>query len=78
MAADLDWDPYYGDRRTVLAFVGLHLDTEALTARLTDCLLTDDELADGFDSWASLPDPFAGCFPLTDENDTEPALEENA
>jgi G3E family GTPase len=78
MAADLDWDPYYGDRRTVLAFVGLHLDTEALAARLTDCLLTDDELADGFDSWASLPDPFAGCFPLTDENDTETALEENA
>jgi G3E family GTPase len=70
MAADLDWDPYYGDRRTVLALVGLHLDTEAITAQLTGCLLTDDELADGFAAWTALPDPFAGFFPLTDEHDT--------
>jgi G3E family GTPase len=72
MAADLDWDPYYGDRRTVLALVGLGLDAEALTTRLTGCLLTDDELADGFEAWATLPDPFAGYFPLTDEYDTDP------
>ena len=72
LAADLDWDPYYGDRRTVLALVGLHLDTGAITARLTGCLLTDHELADGSDSWAGLPDPFAGSFPLTTERD-EPA-----
>jgi G3E family GTPase len=71
IAADLDWDPYYGDRRTVLALVGLHLDTEMITARLTACLLTDDELADGFAAWAALPDPFAGFFPLTDQYDTD-------
>ncbi|GAA4964394.1 CobW family GTP-binding protein [Actinoplanes utahensis] len=71
LAADLDWDPYYGDRRTVLALIGLHLDHEAITGLLTACLLTDAELADGFDSWRALPDPFAGCFPLTGDTTTE-------
>ncbi|WP_246595099.1 CobW family GTP-binding protein [Actinoplanes auranticolor] len=73
MAADVDWDPYYGDRRTVLALVGLNLDAEALTARLTECLLTDRELAEGFEAWPGWADPFAGFFPLTDEDDTAPA-----
>ena len=75
MAADLDWDPYYGDRRTVLALVGLGLDTEALREQLAGCLLTDDELAGGSDAWRALPDPFAGFFPLTDTPDTDPVLE---
>jgi G3E family GTPase len=70
-AADLSWDPYYGDRRTVLALIGLHLDHAAITALLNDCLLTDAELADGFDTWRNLPDPFADCFPLTDDITTE-------
>jgi G3E family GTPase len=63
IAADLSWDPYYGDRRTVLALIGLHLDHTAVTGLLHSCLLTDAELADGFDTWRDLPDPFAGCFP---------------
>ncbi|GAA0241756.1 CobW family GTP-binding protein [Cryptosporangium japonicum] len=62
LTADATWDPYYGDRRTVLAFVGLGLAADALTTLLTHCLLTDEELADGQDTWADLPDPFAGCF----------------
>ncbi|MEV6350332.1 GTP-binding protein [Actinoplanes sp. NPDC051851] len=65
LAADLTWDPYYGDRRTVLALIGLRLDPVALTALLESCLLTDAELSEGFDGWRDLPDPFAGCFPLT-------------
>jgi G3E family GTPase len=68
LAADLDWDVYYGDRRTVLALVGLGLDADAISDRLNSCLLTDAELADGFQAWTALPDPFAGFFPLTDEN----------
>ena len=67
LAADLDWDVYYGDRRTVLAFIGLGLDHKAIRARLTGCLLSDAEIANGFDTWRELPDPFAGFFPLTDE-----------
>ena len=69
LAADLDWDPYYGDRRTALVLVGLHLDTGALRELLDSCLLTDSELADGFDRWPTMPDPFAGFFPLTDQFD---------
>jgi G3E family GTPase len=62
--ADLIWDPYYGDRRTVLVFIGLNLDAYAINSLLNDCLLTDAELAEGFDAWRELPDPFAECFPL--------------
>jgi hypothetical protein len=69
MAADLEWDPYYGDRRTALAFIGLRLDADAITDTLTKCLLTDSEIADGFDAWASMPDPFEGFFPLTDTSE---------
>ena len=69
LAADLDWDPYYGDRQTVLALIGLHLDHTSILSLLRACLLTDAELADGFESWTSLPDPFAGCFPLSDGNE---------
>ncbi len=71
IAADLAWDPYYGDRRTMLALIGLHLDHQAVTDLLNSCLLTDAELADGSDTWRNLPDPFAGCFPLTDEDHTD-------
>jgi G3E family GTPase len=67
ITADLDWDPYYGDRRTALAFIGLHLDATAITDLLTACLLTDAEVAEGFGAWARGSDPFAGCFPLTDD-----------
>ncbi|GAA4605730.1 GTP-binding protein [Actinoplanes octamycinicus] len=69
LAADLTWDPYYGDRRTVLALIGLRLDHAAITELLDSCLLTDAELAAGSDRWPALPDPFAGRFPLTaDDN----------
>ncbi|WP_328471465.1 GTP-binding protein [Actinoplanes sp. NBC_00393] len=67
LAADLDWDPYYGDRQTTLALIGLHLDHTWITGLLDACLLSDDELADGSDAWRQLPDPFAGCFPLSPE-----------
>lgn len=65
-AADLGWHPYYGDRRTALAFVGVGLDAAAVTERLTACLLTDAEVAEGFGAWTRWTDPFTGCFPLTE------------
>ncbi|WP_174262458.1 GTP-binding protein [Actinoplanes sp. OR16] len=68
IAADLAWDPYYGDRQTVLALIGFGLDAAHLTRLLASCLLTDDELADGFDAWHALDDPFAGCFPLREQD----------
>ncbi|MCM4077998.1 CobW family GTP-binding protein [Paractinoplanes hotanensis] len=71
LAADANWDPYYGDRTTALSFVGLDLDVEAMTATLRRCLLTDAEIADGADGWHALPDPFAGFFPA--DSEPEPA-----
>ncbi|WP_412542635.1 GTP-binding protein [Longispora sp. K20-0274] len=66
--AAADWNPYYGDRRTELAFVGLGLDVAALHRTLGGCLLTDAELAEGADGWRALADPFAGCFGVPDES----------
>jgi G3E family GTPase len=66
LAADATWDPYYGDRATALAFVGLGLNVDALTAHLRTCLLTDAELAAGADSWRTRPDPFADLFTADD------------
>lgn len=63
LAAELDWDPYYGDRHQHLAFTGLDLDADHLHRTLTGCLLTDEELADGEASWPALPDPFARSYP---------------
>ncbi|MFG2040523.1 CobW family GTP-binding protein [Dactylosporangium sp. NPDC048998] len=68
LAANLNWDPYYGDRGTSLVFIGLHLDPAAITDLLRACLLTDDEVAGGFDAWRDLPDPFANCFPLFEKD----------
>ncbi|WP_127504682.1 CobW family GTP-binding protein [Actinoplanes solisilvae] len=66
LAADAAWDPYYGDRTTVLSFVGFNLDVDAMTATLRHCLVTDAELAEGTDRQQALPDPFTGLFPLED------------
>ncbi|MBU2668013.1 GTP-binding protein [Actinoplanes bogorensis] len=67
LAADAQWDAYYGDRATALSFVGFDLDVDRMTALLRSCLLTDAELAEGTDQWRTLPDPFDGFFPLDDE-----------
>ncbi|MWV41638.1 GTP-binding protein [Natrialba sp. INN-245] len=41
---DLEWDEQWGDRETRLALIGRDLEIGALTDRLDDCLLTDDEM----------------------------------
>lgn len=66
LAAALDWDPYYGDRHQHLVFIGLGLDPVSLCRTLTSCLLTDDELADGSDTWRHYDDPLTGCFPVAE------------
>lgn len=33
-----DWDPEHGDRKTMLVFIGLHLDKEKISASLDSCL----------------------------------------
>ncbi|QSB13211.1 GTP-binding protein [Natronosporangium hydrolyticum] len=71
LTATVDWDPYYGDRSSLLAFIGLDLDPAALHSTLESCLVTDDELALGEQAWRDFPDPFAGCFDADSTTDTE-------
>ena len=52
------WEEPWGDRQQELVLIGMGMDEAALTAALDACLLTDDELAAGVESWADLPDPF--------------------
>jgi G3E family GTPase len=61
--ADLEWDPYYGDRGNHLAFIGLGLDPAELHRVLASCLLTDEEIALGED--LAVTDPFSDSFTLT-------------
>ncbi|NOI70173.1 GTP-binding protein [Vibrio owensii] len=52
------WQEPYGDMRQELVFIGQGLEQEKLIARLNECLLTEDEMEQGFDYWLSLEDPF--------------------
>lgn len=61
--AALDWHPDYGDRGTVLAVTGNDVDAAQIAALLTECELTDAEMAA---SAASFDDPFQ----LNQETDT--------
>ncbi|WP_207586738.1 GTP-binding protein [Halomontanus rarus] len=51
---DLQWDEEWGDRESRLAIIGRNLSMDALTARLDDCLLTDEEMGD---DWSTYENP---------------------
>jgi G3E family GTPase len=52
------WDVEYGDRGNELVCIGQELNHVAAEAELQRCLLTDEEMIGGLESWAALPDPF--------------------
>ena len=52
------WAVDTGDCRQELVFIGQNMPFDALRAELNACLLTDAEMALGFEGWAQLPDPF--------------------
>jgi G3E family GTPase len=56
--AALRWHPYYGDRAQDLAILVHDADPDAVTSALRAALLTDAELATGWERWPDLPDPF--------------------
>ncbi len=68
-----DWHPDVGDRRQELVFIGIGMEVPALEARLTECLLTDAELALEAGYWAELDDPFrAADLANAEEDDLSP------
>ncbi|WP_339900017.1 zinc metallochaperone GTPase ZigA [uncultured Gilvimarinus sp.] len=52
------WQEPFGDMRQELVFIGQGLDQNAMTQALDNCLLDDDQLIRGKESWKQLPDPF--------------------
>jgi hypothetical protein len=56
--AALRWDPYYGDRAQDLAILTHEGNPDEITAALRTALLTDRELAPGWQTWRGWPDPF--------------------
>ncbi|WP_234326505.1 GTP-binding protein [Streptomyces sp. NRRL S-337] len=51
------WHAYYGERRNEITFTGTHLSEQRIRSALGAALLTDAELSQGRDTWASMPDP---------------------
>ena len=51
------WDPLVGDRMTELVFIGIDMDESKIRSALDRCVLTSDEIAEGFDAWAEHTDP---------------------
>ncbi|MGE9268540.1 MAG: GTP-binding protein [Verrucomicrobiales bacterium] len=53
------WQGENGDCRQEIVLIGQNLDSEALTAMLDECLLSEEELATNERKWHKLfPDPF--------------------
>lgn len=52
------WVEPFGDMRQELVFIGQGLSEAEVTQALDDCLLSEDEVLQGKQHWATLPDPF--------------------
>lgn len=55
-----DWREPFADRRQELVFIGINMDEHWIRAELDRCLLTDDEILLGPNSWSGWSDPFDG------------------
>ena len=53
-----NWQTPFGDCRQELVFIGQNIDADKARQELDWCLLSDDELAAGKDSWITFPDHF--------------------
>ncbi|MEZ6100980.1 MAG: zinc metallochaperone GTPase ZigA [Pirellulaceae bacterium] len=52
-----EFDGPYGDRRQEIVFIGIEMDQPVIESMLEDCLLTDEEIEQGPNAWASYDDP---------------------
>ena len=55
-----DWDERYGDRRSLLVFIGIGLNKALIHEKLKEALLTEEEskALGGVSGWKNLEDPF--------------------
>ncbi len=53
-----EWQEPFGDRRQQLVYIGQHLQKEKMMLALSECLLTDQELALSPGEWTKFKDPF--------------------
>jgi hypothetical protein len=54
------WDDAVGDARQELVLIGIGMHEAALRRGFDQCLLSDDEMAEGPAAWARHGDPFPG------------------
>lgn len=52
------WDERVGDARQELVPIGMNMDEATLRAQFDACLLTDKEMAQGPETWATWHNPF--------------------
>jgi len=64
------WDPQFGDRVNKIVFIGLSLNREAISAKLDQCLLTEEEMAM---KWSSFVDHFPNQLDVQLEDQLEPS-----
>ncbi len=53
-----NWQEPFGDCRQELVFIGQNINIDKARSELNQCLLNDDELSAGKDSWITYPDHF--------------------
>lgn len=53
-----EWEEPFGDRRQTFAIMALDVNRNTLQSQLDACLLSDEEMAEGPESWKNIADPF--------------------
>lgn len=53
-----NWDEKTGDARQEIVLIGIEMDQHLLTQQFDQCLLTDEEMADGPEQWMLMNNPF--------------------
>ena len=65
------FDGIYGDRKQELVFIGIDLKKEEIIAKLDQCLLSDEEFAQGPECWSTFESPFEIDLQMAEEESPE-------
>ncbi|MDH0033052.1 MULTISPECIES: zinc metallochaperone GTPase ZigA [unclassified Acinetobacter] len=57
-AIENNWHPSTGDARQEIVMIGMDMDEQGLIQQFEQCLLTDEEMAQGPEQWQKLDNPF--------------------